>query len=234
MDKNKPIIISLGGSLIVPNGGIDLEFLKKFNDFIRKKIAQKWRFFIVVGGGKLARHYIQAAKETVGSITDWDLDWLGIHSTRLNAHLVRTIFHDLAHPRIIENYEKKILNLKESLVIASGWKPGRSTDYDAVVLAKDYNAKMIINMSNIPKVYDKDPKIHKKAKPLDKITWSEFKKLFDAKWRPGANVPFDPMAIDLAQKHCLIVYCIGSDIDNLENVLSGREFIGTVVYSGRK
>ncbi|EKE25882.1 MAG: hypothetical protein ACD_5C00009G0001, partial [uncultured bacterium] len=37
MNKDK-IVISLGGSLIVPNGGIDIAFLKRFNDLIRKQL----------------------------------------------------------------------------------------------------------------------------------------------------------------------------------------------------
>ena len=234
MVDDKPIVISLGGSLVVPNGGIDTKFCIQFNRFIRNQIAQKRRFFIVVGGGSLARHYIQAAKDTVGNITDWDLDWLGIHSTRLNAHLIRTIFHDVAHPRIVENYEKKIVDLKEPLVIASGWKPGHSTDYDAVVLARDYQAEMIINMSNTSLIYDKDPNKYKDAKPLHRITWEEFEKLIDDKWSPGTNSPFDPLATKLAKKLGLTLYSIGSNLDNLSNLLNQKTFIGTVVYSNNK
>src|SRR3990167_7297786 len=149
MDKNTPIIISLGGSLVVPNGGMDTKFLSQFNEFIRLKIAEKWRFFIVVGGGATARHYIDAAKKITGEISDWDLDYLGIHTTELNAHFIRTVFRDIAHPRIVHNYEKKIENLKEPLVIAAGWKPGCSTDYDAMLLVRDYGGDTLINMSNI-------------------------------------------------------------------------------------
>ena len=140
MDKSKPIVISLGGSLVVPNGGIDSAYLSVFNKFIRSKVAGGRRFSIVVGGGALARHFIDAGKKIVGELTDWDLDWLGIHATHLNAHLIRTIFRDIAHPRIVENYKKKIVNLKQSVVVAAGWEPGCSTDYDAVVLARDYDA----------------------------------------------------------------------------------------------
>lgn len=229
MTQDKPIIISLGGSLVVPNGGIDVKFLSEFNLFIRKKIAEKRRFFIVVGGGSTARHYIESVKGIVGKITDWDLDWLGIHSTRLNAHLVKTIFQDVAHPRVIANYEKKITNLKEPLVVAAGWKPGSSTDYDAVVLAKDYGAQVIINMSNIDSVYDKDPNRYPSAKPLHKLTWEEFEKLVGSKWTPGSNLPFDPIATKLAKKFGLIVYVIGKNLANLESILKGEEFVGTVI-----
>lgn len=47
------IIISVGGSLIIPNGGINTTFLKQLNDFIRNQLAQdpKRQFFLIIGGG---------------------------------------------------------------------------------------------------------------------------------------------------------------------------------------
>lgn len=229
MDKSKPIIISFGGSLVVPNGGIDSQYLSQFNKFIREKIAKGWRFFIVVGGGTLARHYIDAGKNVEGELSDWDLDWLGIHSTRLNAHLIRTIFRDIAHPRIIHDYEKKIENLKEPLVVAAGWKPGFSTDYCAVILGRDYNANIIINMSNIATVYDKDPNKFSDAKPLHNLTWEEFEKLVGSKWSPGSNLPFDPVASKLSKELKMHVYVVGKSLDNLDKILAGRDFLGTVI-----
>ncbi len=229
MDKSKPIIISLGGSLVVPNGGIDTEYLTSFNIFIRNKIAEGWRFFIVVGGGTLARHYIDAGKKVIGELSDWDLDWLGIHSTHLNAHLIRTIFRDIAHPRIINNYEKKIEDLKEPLVVAAGWKPGCSTDFDAVTLAHDYGANTVINMSNITTVFDSDPKQNPDARPIHQMKWEEFEKLVGTVWKPGSNLPFDPMATKLAKDLGLKVFVIGKDLDNLMKILDGNDFLGTVI-----
>lgn len=234
VDQNEPIIISLGGSLIVPNGGIDVKFLSGFNKFIRKKVAQNRRFFIVVGGGKTARHYRDAAVAVVGKITKTDLDWLGVHTTRLNAHLLRTIFSDIAHARIIENYEKKIENLDHPVVIASGWKPGWSTDYDAVLLARDYGAKTILNLTNVTYVYDKDPKIDKRAKPIERTTWEHFEKLVGSSWEPGINAPFDPIATQLAKKLNLTVVILkGDDFANIDRLIFGKKFKGTVVMPFR-
>ena len=231
MDKAKPIIISLGGSLVIPNGGMDIQFLIDFNTFIRAKISEGFRFFIVVGGGATARHYIDEAKKVVGNITDWDLDFLGIHATRLNAHLLRTIFQDIAHPRIIANYDKKISNLRQPVVVAAGWKPGFSTDYCAVILSRDYDANVIINMSNITQVFDQDPKIFPDAKPLSNVSWDEFSKLVGNKWNPGSNLPFDPVATKLAKELGISVYVIGKNLPNLDNILNGKEFLGTVISS---
>lgn len=230
-DRNPEIIVlSLGGSLVVPNGGIDADFLKKFNQFIRTEVKKGKRFCIVVGGGKTTRHYQNAGKAVIGKITDEDLDWLGIHSTRMNGHLLRTIFQDIAHPRIIENYDKKLRNWKEPVVIGAGWKPNWSTDYDAVVLARDYNASVIINLSNIDWVYDKDPAKFKDAQPIKKITWDYFERLVGNKWTPGINAPFDPIATQLAKKIGLtVIIANGKNFNNLENILSGDSFKGTVI-----
>lgn len=228
--KEPPIIISVGGSLIVPNGGVDTAFLDKLNKFIRKEVIKGRRFFLVAGGGKLSRVYRDAGKEVIGDITNEDLDWLAIHVTRVNGHLLRTIFQDIANPRIIENYDKKLLNWKEPVVIGAGWKPGWSTDYDATLLARDYGASVIINLSNIDWVYDKDPKKYKDAKPIKKLTWEEMEKLVGDKWAPGLNMPFDPIATQLAKKLGLTVITTnGHDFANLEKIIEGEEFKGTVI-----
>jgi len=224
------IVLSVGGSLVAPDGGINVAFLKQFNLFIRKHIKKGRKFFIVVGGGKTARHYRDAGKAVIGELTSHDLDWLGIHATRLNAHLIRTIFQDIAHPRIIENYEKKLVGWQEPLVVGSGWKPGHSTDYDAVLLARDYHASAIVNMSDIDCVYNADPKKDKNAKPINKITWDAFQKIVGNTWSPGINAPFDPIASQLAKKLALtVIIANGNNFTNLDNILNGERFIGTMI-----
>lgn len=228
MDK---IIMSIGGSLVVPNGGIDTTFLSKLNEFIRNKLTQEKnrQFFLVVGGGATARHYRDAGKKVIGHLTEDDLDWLGIHATRLNAHLIRTIFRDIAHPKIIEHYEERMEAI-EPVVIASGWKPGWSTDYDAVMLCEMYEAKTVINLSNITQVFNKDPKQFPDARPIDKISWEEFRKLVGDKWSPGMNAPFDPVASKKAQELGVKVIVLnGNNFDNLENYFAEKEFVGTVI-----
>jgi len=231
MGKEKtPIILSLGGSLIVPDGGIDTKFLREFNQFIRKNVALGRHFFIVAGGGKTARHYRDAGVIVVGKITRDDLDWLGIHASRMNAHLLRTIFKDIAHPKIIDHYDEKYPGLKKPVVVASGWKPGWSTDYDAVLTAKLYGALTVINLSNVEMVYTKDPRKFADARPIKKISWVDFRKLVGDHWSPGMNVPWDPVAARLGQKLGLKVIILdGRDLENLGNCLKGKDFVGTTI-----
>jgi len=227
------IVMSIGGSLIVPNGGIDTEFLKHLDKFIREQLAKKnCQFFLVTGGGKIARTYIEAGKSVVGNeLSGDDLDWLAIHCTRLNGHLVRTIFRDIAHPVAINDYEV-IRKVTEPVIVAAGWKPGWSTDYDAVMLCEDYGPRTVINLSNIDQVYDKDPNKFKDAKPLNKISWSDFRKLVGdgQSWTPGLNAPFDPVASKKAQELGVKVIVLnGKNFDNLEKCLNGKKFLGTVI-----
>lgn len=225
------VVMSIGGSLIVPNGGIDTNFLKKLNDFIRQQLASHpdRQFFLVIGGGATARHYRDAGKEVIGRLTDEDLDWLGIHSTRLNAHLIRTIFHDIAHPQIIEHYDV-IIKPTEQIVVAAGWKPGWSTDYDCVMLCEDYDVKVIINLSNVAQVYTDDPRTNPDAKPIDAMSWEDFRKLVGDEWKPGMNAPFDPIAAKKAQElGAKVVVMNGDDFINVEKFLTGQDFLGTVI-----
>lgn len=228
--QEPPIIISVGGSLMVPNNGIDTDFLSKLNILIREQVAKGRRFFLVSGGGAISRVYRDAGKAIIGNVTDEDLDWLAIHLTRVNGHLLRTIFQDIAHPRIIENYDHKLKNWTQPVVIGAGWKPGWSTDYDAVILARDYGAGVIINLSNIDYLYDKDPRKFKDAKPIQKTTWEDVEKIVGGKWIPGLNAPFDPIATKLAKKLGLtVIVTNGQDFNNLKNILEGESFKGTVV-----
>ncbi|MFA5076078.1 MAG: UMP kinase [Patescibacteria group bacterium] len=227
--SKKAIVISLGGSVLVPQEGyINYLFLKKFKEIVLKYIEQGYFFVIVTGGGKTCRLYQNAAKKVTKLVPE-DVDWLGIHSTRLNAHLLRTIFRQWAHQRIIDDPRIRE-KVKESILIGAGWRPGTSTDYDAVRLAISYGAKEVINLSNIDYVYSGDPRKDPQAKRLAKISWLDFLKLVGAKWTPGANWPFDPVASRLAKKAGIKVLVMdGHKVANFERYLKTGQFEGTTI-----
>ena len=173
INKEKIIVLSLGGSLIIPTEGFNIKFLKGFKKMILKRIKKGYRFIIVCGGGSTSRIYQNAARD-VGKLVPEDIDWIGIHATRMNAHFMRTILRNWANPKVIKNPTKKI-KWDESVLIAAGWKPGWSTDYDAVKLAELYGAEKVINLSNIAYIYSADPKKDKNAKKIKKISEILFK-----------------------------------------------------------
>ncbi|MEK7588714.1 MAG: UMP kinase [Patescibacteria group bacterium] len=222
------IIISLGGSLIVPDE-IDVNFLKDFKDLILKNVASGKQFVIITGGGKICRKYQEATKQ-VATINDDELDWLGIYSTRFNAEFIRLLFGEYANQDIIVDPMLPI-SFVRPLVLGGGWKPGNSTDFVAVSIAQNIGAKKIINLSNTDYVYDSDPRTNPEAKKIEKISWAEYRKLIPAEWNPGLNSPFDPIASVVAEKEGITVVTMnGRMMDNLANCLEGKDFLGTTIY----
>ncbi len=218
----KKIIISLGGSLIHPKN-LDIPFLKGFRDVLS---GHSCKFVIYCGGGALARR-----RQRWGSrflLNHHILDWLGIMATRKNAKTVQEILGPKAQKSIVTNPTKKV-QFKKKYLVAAGWKPGWSTDFGAVLMAENLGIKSLINMSNIKYVYDKDPKQHGSAKKLTKLRWKRFREIVGHKWRPGLNMPFDPIASRKAQEIGLKVIIIGRSLDNLDNVIKGKRFEGTVI-----
>jgi uridylate kinase len=210
MNEEK-IIISLGGSLIVPEE-IDTEFLSEFKDAITAETEKNKKFFIITGGGKVCRKYQNAAK-VISNPSDSELDILGIKALNLNAELVRILFKDNAN-----------------VAIYGAEKPGSSTDLGAVLLAKENGSKKVMNLSNTDYVYDSDPKINPNAKKIEKISWKEYRALIPTEWNPGLNTPFDPIASKLAEEEKIkVVILNGKNIDNLKNFFLGEDFIGTEI-----
>ena len=223
----KTYIISLGGSLIVPNE-VDYKFIRKFRELILKKVKAGNKFIIVCGGGRLNSKYNEAGKK-VRKLNNDELDWIGIYATRYNAQFVKILFGDLACKEININPHKKILT-KKPILIGAAYKPGWSTDYDAVYLAKTYGVKSVANLSNIDYAYDKDPKKYKNAVPIKNISWKDFRKIVGNKWEPRMNKPFDPIASREAEKLGLeVVILNGKKLKNFENYLDGGKFVGTVI-----
>lgn len=232
MVQQETIVMSVGGSLIVPDQ-IDTNFLSSLKTLIEAQTSQTGRRFIIItGGGKIARRYADAAKQ-VAELDNEDLDWLGIHATRLNGHLLRTIFKDIAHPVMITNPDD-IYDVPESakLIVAAGYRPGASTDLRAIQIADRVHAKKVINLSNIEYVYTADPRSNPDAKKIEDITWSEFRKLIPPKWDPGLSSPFDPIAAKEAEEKGIEVACIdGANLESLQNYLDSKPFIGTKIHN---
>jgi len=225
--EKETIIISLGGSLIIPDE-IDINFLKDFKELIISQIKIGKKFVVVTGGGRICRKYQEVAKEISSPSSD-DLDWIGIASLRLNAQLLRVIFRDYTHPKIIKDPAEHI-DFDMPIIIGSANQPGHSTDWDAVVLAKNVSAKKVINLSNTDYVYDSDPKKNPDAKKIEKISWAEYRKLIPEDWNPGLNSPFDPIASKMAEEEGIEVAIMnGKPINNLANYLNGEKFLGTVI-----
>ena len=206
----------------------------------QKSLIQEWlaedssrKLILVVGGGAPARVYQNAYAEVssqvgVDSAND-AADWIGIMATRLNAQLLKAACGSLCQNDVVYNPTVDI-DFKGRILVAAGWKPGFSTDNDAVLLAEKLGAKTVVNLSNIEKVYTDDPRKNPDAKPIDTISWQDFRKMVGDDWTPGKNTPFDPIASKKAEECGFKVICAsGKNIQNIKNILDDKDFIGTQI-----
>lgn len=232
MPHTETVVMSVGGSLIVPDQ-IDTLFLAKFKELINKEVHENGRRFIIIaGGGKTARRYQEAAR-TIGGLTSDDLDWLGLHATRLNGHLLRTVFRDLAYRVMVTNPDE-VLDVPplEKVIIAAGYRPGSSTDLRAIQIAERIGAKKVINLSDIDYIYKEDPRENPDAERIEEIDWEAFRKLIPEEWDPGLSAPFDPIAAKEAQKLEIEVAQInGQKLSELVSYLNEQPFMGTHIHN---
>ena len=238
-------VLSVGGSIIAPNE-VDTNFLSEFCSMTVSYLTSnpETRLILVAGGGGPARIYQNAYKTVLSSYTDTirnaasyseqdtlnnACDWIGIMATRLNAQILKTCFGPLCQQEVVTD-PTKVTDFTGRVLLAAGWKPVFSSDNDAVLLAERFNADTVVNLSNIEKVYTDDPKKNPTAKPLDTISWEDFRKMVGDEWVPGKNCPFDPIASKKASEIGLKVICAsGKNISNIRSILDGKDYIGTTI-----
>lgn len=223
-------VVSLGGSIVAPEGP-DAPFIKAYAQVVRTWLQANPanRLIMVVGGGGPARGWQEAYRDCVEEADHDAQDWIGIMATRLNAQLIRSVFLDICPQEVVTD-PTAVSIFGGRVMVASGWKPGFSTDFDAVVLAERFGADTIVNLSNIAKVYTADPRLDPQAKPIDSIGWQDFRAMVGDEWVPGKNSPFDPIASKRAAELGLRVICAaGRDLVNLKAILADSTFTGTTI-----
>ena len=224
-------IISLGGSIIAPDK-VDYGFLRSFREAIVGYLERNSdaKLVFVAGGGAPARIYQDALRRIVDDAGQDLQDWLGIKATHINAMLIKAVFSEYTEDDVVTDPSAEDISFSGRILTAGGWKPGFSTDTDAVYLARRFGGSKIINLSNIKKVYTADPRIDSNATPIDSISWKDFRAMVGDEWTPGKNAPFDPIASRLAEESGLKVICAdGRDIENTIAILEGKPFEGTVI-----
>lgn len=228
MAKKEKFVVSLGGSIAFPNGP-DIQFLKDFCQLIVDETQKGNQFAIVVGGGGIARQYQKASLE-ISKVSPAGKDWMGIYANRLHAIFLREILKPLVPEVFFDEKGRKKSFSDYKILLLGGGKPGGSSDLVAVKKAADLGLDAVINLSKPDYVYTVNPDDDKTAKPIERLTWSEFFKLVPEKWSPGMQTPFDPVAGRLAQKnHLKVIVAGGRDLPNFEKILAGEKFKGTII-----
>jgi len=172
--KKKVVVLSLGGSLIIPDD-IDVNFLKELKKVITKN-NKKYKFIVVCGGGNIARKYISALKSI--NLNEKIQSLSGISATRMNARFMSYFFNVNSNqeiPTTTKELKKRII--KEKLIFSGAleYKPKQTSDSTAAEIASHFKSDFI-NLTNVQGLFDKNPIQYKNAKQIPKISWKDFDK----------------------------------------------------------
>ena len=221
-------ILSLGGSLIVPEK-IDVKFLKSFRDTI-KKSTKKYKFVVVCGGGTVARKYISALRELGADIKSQG--FAGISATRMNARFMSYIFGinpEGGIPHTMRDVKKYLR--KQDVVFCGALRYGKdqTSDSTSVEIAEKLRGEFI-NLTDVPGLYDKNPKEFRDAKFIGKVSWKRLWEMANkVKFAPGQHFVIDQTASKMMMQKKIKSYIIGKDMKQLGNLLQGKKFRGTTV-----
>ena len=226
--KKKVIVISLGGSLIVPES-IDYDFLSKFRQMIKKN-TRKYKFVIVCGGGSIARKYIKALRDD--GKPEHLQSMAGIAVTRLNARFLSYFFGEDPKKGIPHDMNQVKNLLKKNDVVFCGalrYHSKETSDGTTAKLASFFKTDFI-NLTNVSGLHDKNPLKHKDAKFIPKITRENLAKMVNKiKYHPGQHFVLDQSAIKIIKEKKIKTYILGKNMKNLDNLLNNKRFIGTTV-----
>ncbi len=224
----KKIVISLGGSLIVPDK-IDFKFLDKFKKTLRKHYST-YKFIVVCGGGSIARKYIEALKKEGKS--ERELSQAGIRVTRMNSLFLIQFFGKEANDSLpLDMHEIKSNLIKNSVVFCGALRfSEKSTSDTTAAKLANYLKTEFVNITNVKGLYTSDPKKDKNAKFIKNISWKDFEKMaLKSKYSPGQHFVLDQQAAILIKKHKTPTYIIDKNLKNLERILKNKKFDGTLI-----
>jgi uridylate kinase len=224
----KPVItFSLGGSIINP-GEIDTQFLFEFSTVL-KELVSEYKFVIVCGGGKVARQYIAGLPN---GLTEGERDNMGIAATWLNAQLLSYYFKDFCSPILPITVDDLTKQLQQyDIGVSGGFLPAVKTDEDAGILADLYGSHLLINVTNVDGIYDRDPQQYPDAKKYIELTYHQFYEIVSPlSLDAGSNAPFTLIAARICERSNIRIIITDAQIDKIKIAIQGRN-VGTVIQN---
>lgn len=214
MDK---IVIKLSGSIFDTE---DKTKIRKTSEMFRKLYDDGILKGVVVGGGNNAKKYISMVRNN-----NYLKDIIGIYTSRLHAFVLSSFLKDIAYFPI-PIHDEELLRAANSgkLIISGGITPGQSTDAVAMKLAELLDIRTVVFVSNVDGLYDKDPKIYRDAKFIEKISYNNLKSFVNTNIDPGNYQFIDPLAINIGERSRIkIIIMSYEDIERIYDILERKK-----------
>jgi len=224
----EPVVLSLGGSVLIKDQD-DTRYIKELAKVLIEVSANR-KLYVVTGGGRIARFFINSGRELGADETS--LDEMGIEVTRLNARLLMIALGEHATHIPPKSYDEAVNAAKtHPIVVMGGVSPGITTDAVSALLAERAKAKWLVNATSVDGAYTADPKKDLTAKRIPKMTYKDLVVLVGGTpLGAGPNIVFDPTGAKVVERSKISLAIVdGRDLQNLRNALEGKQFKGTLV-----
>lgn len=228
--RKKRVVIKLSGSIFSQD--TDYAKIRKYAEML-SDISNRVQPIVIAGGGKVARHYINLARN-LGS-DEANLDIIGIEVSRLNAKLLITALGDQAYSQVPKNLEEVAIAVDSSkIVIAGGLHPGQSTNATSALIAETSKASSFVNATDVDGIYDSDPNTNTKARLFKEITVNECMEILRVESAmAGTYDLMDIIALKVIERSKIPTRVVRSDTSDIRDAVDGKD-IGTKIITFRK
>ncbi|MGM0604763.1 MAG: UMP kinase [Halobacteriota archaeon] len=220
------VVISLGGSVLAPE--LDPGRVAEHASVIESLVAEGFDLGVVVGGGGVARDYIDTARDL--GANEVQLDQIGIDVTRINARVLISALGAGTKPIPARDYDEACEAIRRGdVTVMGGVMPGQTTDAVAAAFAEYVDADLLVYATGADGVYDADPAIEEGARKFDSMSPQELVDVVVPMSRgAGASAPVDLLAAKLIDRSGMrSIVLDGNDPSRIESAVLTGEHTGT-------
>lgn len=222
--------IKLGGSLLFETGTFAVERIKQIASVLKDLHEEGHKLQVVIGGGRMARRYIEAVR-ACGGTEAW-ADVVGIEISRNNARVLIAALGEIAYPKVPQSFTEAVTATStEKMVVMGGLTPGQSNNAVAALMAEAVKAQVLLNGTDVEGVYPVDPREDPQAKRIPRLTIEEFANIVTQTASKAGFYPlFDQVALQIvARSQMEVIFFNGKVPGNITRIIKGEE-IGSKIY----
>jgi uridylate kinase len=221
------VVIRIGGSVVA--SPVNTQLIGEYVDLLKRLQKMGHKIVLVVGGGTMARRFIRYAKGI--DLKEADQDEVAISVSRLIAQLFMLKLSAAGIGMVPTSLDEVRSEVKTGrIIVMGGLKPGMTTDTVAAMIAEKINADLLVKATDQEGVYTSDPRKHKEAKKIDKLSFDGLTRLFTQnKHKAGIHQIIDPKAVKLLRRsRTKTIVVSGFTPENVSLAIEGKR-IGTVI-----